>query len=44
MLTEKQRQELVKLKVCVNAAREDKKAREGCGDFPQGLLLIWSLS
>ncbi|KAL3788954.1 hypothetical protein HJC23_000238 [Cyclotella cryptica] len=43
MVTERQRQELVKVKVCVNAAGDDKKAKEECGDFPQAVIPLGDL-
>lgn len=43
MVTEKQRQELVKLKTCVNDAGDDKLARKQCGDFPQGVIPLGDL-
>mmetsp|Transcript_21027 Transcript_21027/g.42021 ORF Transcript_21027/g.42021 Transcript_21027/m.42021 type:complete len:768 (-) Transcript_21027:892-3195(-) len=38
MLTERQRQEVVKVKVCLHAAGDDKTKKEQCGDFPQGVI------
>ncbi|KAL9186605.1 hypothetical protein ACHAXT_005843 [Thalassiosira profunda] len=38
MLTERQRQEIVKVKVCVHAAGEDKSKKDKCGDFPQAVI------
>jgi hypothetical protein len=43
MVTEKQRQELVKVKVCANAAGDDKRAKEECGDFPQAVIPLGDL-
>ncbi|KAL7548411.1 hypothetical protein ACHAWF_011700 [Thalassiosira exigua] len=38
MLTERQRRELVKVKVCVKAAGEDKAKKDACGDYPQAVI------
>ena len=43
MLTERQRQELVKVKVCLHAAGDDKSAKEQCGDYPQGVIPLGDL-
>jgi len=43
IVTEKQRQELVKMKVCMNAAGENKQAREQCGDLPQAVIPLGDL-
>ena len=43
MLTEKQRQELVKVKVCIKNAGEDKQAKEECGEFPQAVIPLGDL-
>lgn len=38
MLTERQRQEVVKVKVCVHVAGEDEAKKDKCGDFPQAVI------
>ena len=43
MLTETQRQEIVKVKVCVHAAGEDKSKKDQCGDFPQAVIPLGDL-
>lgn len=43
MLTERQRQEMVKVKVCVHVAGEDKAKKDKCGDFPQGVIPLGDL-
>lgn len=43
MLTDRQRQELVKVKVCVHAAGDDKEKKEQCGDYPQGVIPLGDL-
>mmetsp|Transcript_34732 Transcript_34732/g.73290 ORF Transcript_34732/g.73290 Transcript_34732/m.73290 type:complete len:765 (+) Transcript_34732:114-2408(+) len=43
MLTERQRQEIVKVKVCVHAAGDDKSAKNKCGDFPQAVIPLGDL-
>mmetsp|Transcript_23854 Transcript_23854/g.45530 ORF Transcript_23854/g.45530 Transcript_23854/m.45530 type:complete len:570 (+) Transcript_23854:615-2324(+) len=43
MLTERQRREIVKVKVCVHAAGDDKATKEKCGDFPQAVIPLGDL-
>jgi len=43
MLTERQRQEIVKVKVCVHAAGDDKSKKDQCGDFPQAVIPLGDL-
>jgi len=43
MLTERQRREVVKAKVCVHVAGDDKAAKDKCGDFPQGVIPLGDL-
>mmetsp|Transcript_14391 Transcript_14391/g.31186 ORF Transcript_14391/g.31186 Transcript_14391/m.31186 type:complete len:569 (-) Transcript_14391:136-1842(-) len=43
MLTERQRQEMVKVKVCVHAAGDDKSKKDQCGDFPQAVIPLGDL-
>jgi len=43
MLTERQRQEMVKVKVCVHAAGDDKSQKDKCGDFPQAVIPLGDL-
>jgi len=43
MLSERQRREIVKVKVCVHAAGDDKGAKEKCGDFPQAVIPLGDL-
>jgi len=43
MLTERQRQEIVKIKVCEHSAGDDKKAKEACGEHPQAVIPLGDL-
>lgn len=43
MVTERQRREIVKVKVCVHAAGDDKSAKQKCGDFPQAVIPLGDL-
>lgn len=43
MLTERQRQEVAKVKVCVHAAGEDQAKKAMCGDFPQAVIPLGDL-
>jgi len=43
MLTERQRREIVKVKVCVHAAGDDKSTKEKCGDFPRAVIPLGDL-
>ena len=43
MVTERQRQELVKVKVCIHVAGEDKAKKDQCGDYPQAVIPLGDL-
>jgi len=43
MITERQRQEVVKVKVCIHAAGDDKSKKDQCGDYPQAVIPLGDL-
>ena len=43
MLTERQRQEIVRVKMCVHEAGDDKSKKEKCGDTPQAVIPLGDL-
>jgi len=43
MLTEQQRQEIVKFKACAHVAGDNKAAKEKCGDSPQAVIPLGDL-